>query len=93
MAKFDPHLLDRALAGERKERERLRLLDESPVEIDEAILFGSVVSSGRFDAYSDIAIPEVAPHAFFTLMGYFEDELRLEVNLVTIDFCPFAETV
>ena len=103
-ASFKTDVLDRALARKRQERERLRravqsealrLLDESPVEIDEAILFGSVVHPGRFGVHSDIdiAIPEVAPREYFTLMGHFEDGLGRDVDLVSIDVCTFAAAI
>ena len=103
-SRFDTGVLDRALARKRQERERvrravqaraLRLLDESPVEIEEAILFGSVVRPGRFDARSDvdIAIPAVEPGSYFTLAGHFEDGLERDVDLVTIDTCHFADTI
>ena len=103
-SRFDTGVLDRALARKRQERERvrravqaraLRLLDESPVEIEEAILFGSVVRPGHFDTGSDVdvAIPAVAPRAYFTLMGHLEDGLGRDVDLVAIESCHFADTI
>ncbi len=103
-SRFDTRVLDRALARKRQERERLRhavqaqalrLLDESPVEIGEAILFGSVVRPGCFDAASDvdIAIPAVDPRAYFMLLGHFEDGLERDVDLVALDTCHFADTI
>ena len=102
--KFKTDVLDRALARKRREREALRvavqaraleLLDESPVELDEAILFGSVVRLGRFSAQSDVdvAVPDLEPRAFFTLMGHLEDGLEREIDLVPIDTCHFADTI
>ena len=101
---FKTDVLDRALARKRREREALRLavqtralrlLDESPVEIDEAILFGSVVRPGRFDARSDVdvAIPDLEPRDFFALMGHLEEGLEREIDLVPIDTCHFADTI
>lgn len=103
-SRFDTGVLDRALARKREERERvrravqaraLRLLDESPIDVGEAILFGSVVRPGQFDAESDVdvAIPAVAPRAYFTLMGHLEDGLGRDVDLVTIDSCHFADAI
>ena len=97
-------MLDRALARQRGEREALRLavqaqalqlLDELPVALDEAILFGSVVRPGRFDARSDvdIAVPDLEPRAFFTLMGHLEEGLGREIDLVPIDTCHFADSI
>ena len=102
--KFKTDVLDRALARKRREREALRvtvqeralrLLDESPVELGEAILFGSVVRPGRFHARSDVdvAIPDIEPRAFFALMGHLEEGLEREIDLVPIDTCHFADTI
>ena len=73
----------------------LRLLDESPVALDEAILFGSVVRPGRFSARSDVdvAVPELEPRDFFALMGHLEDGLEREIDLVPIDTCHFADAI
>ena len=103
-SRFKTDVLDRALARQRREREALRLavqaqalqlLDESPVALDEAILFGSVVRPGRFGARSDvdIAVPDLEPRDFFTLMGHLEEGLEREIDLVPIDTCHFAEVI
>lgn len=103
-SRFDTGVLDRTLVRKRQERERVRravqaralhLLDESPVAVGEAILFGSVMRPGQFDADSDVdvAIPAVAPRAYFTLMGHLEDGLGRDVDLVTIDSCHFADAI
>ena len=102
--RFNTDVLDRALARKRREREALRvavqaraleLLDESPVELDEAILFGSVVRPGRFDARSDIdiAVPDLEPRDFFTLMGHLEEGLEREITLVPLKTCHFADSI
>ena len=102
--KFKTDVLDRAIARKRREREALRLavqaralrlLDESPVALDEAILFGSVVRPGRFSARSDVdvAIPDLEPRAYFALMGHLEDGLEREINLVPLDTCHFADSI
>ena len=101
---FNTDVLDRALERQRTEREKLRmavraralrLLDESPVDLDEAILFGSVVRPGRFDARSDvdIAVPDLEPRAYFALMGHLEEGLEREIDLVPIDTCHFADSI
>ena len=98
---FETDVLDRALARQRREREKLRcavqarvlrLLDGSPIELDEAILFGSVVRPGHFRARSDvdIAIPDLEPRAYFALMGHLEEGLGRDVDLVPIGTCHFA---
>ena len=102
--KFKTDVLDRALARKRQEREALRvavqaralkLLEESPVALDEAILFGSVVRPGRFSARSDVdvAVPDLEPRAYFALMGHLEDGLKREINLVPLDTCHFADSI
>ena len=102
--RFDTDVLDRALARQRREREALRLavqaralqlLDESPVALDEAILFGSIVRPGRFGARSDIdiAVPDLEPRDFFTLMGHLEEGLGREIDLVPIETCHFADSI
>ena len=102
--RFDTDVLDRALARKRREREALRLavqaralqlLDGSPVALDEAILFGSVVRPGRFSAHSDVdvAVPDLEPRDFFTLMDHLEEGLEREIDLVPIDTCHFADSI
>ena len=102
--KFKTDVLNRAIARKRREREALRvavqaralqLLDESPVELDEAILFGSVVRPGRFSARSDVdvAVPDLEPRDFFALMGHLEEGLEREIDLVPIDTCHFADSI
>ena len=104
VGKFKTDVLDRAIARKRREREALRLavqaralrlLDESPVALDEAILFGSVVRPGRFSARSDVdvAVPDLEPRAYFALMGHLEDGLGREINLVPLDTCHFADSI
>ena len=75
--------------------EALRLLDESPIELDEAILFGSLVRPGRFGPRSDvdIAVPRLEPRAYFTLMGHLEEGLEREIDLVALDTCHFADSI
>ena len=101
---FKTDVLDRALVRQRKEREKLRLavqaralrlLDESPVDLDEAILFGSVVRPGRFRARSDvdIAVPDLEPRDYLALMGHLEEGLEREIDLVAIDACHFADSI
>ena len=102
--RFNTDVLDRALARKRRERETLRvavqaraleLLDESPIALDEAILFGSLVRPGRFDVRSDIdiAVPDLEPRDFFTLMGHLEEGLEREIDLVPINTCHFADSI
>ena len=101
---FNTDVLDRALARQRAEREKLRLavqarvlrlLDESPVDLDEAILFGSIVRPGCFCARSDvdIAVHDLVPRAWFALMGHLEDGLERDIDLVTIETCHFADWI
>ena len=101
---FKTDVLDRALERQRAERERLRfavqarasrLLDESPVELDEAILFGSAVRPGRFGERSDVdvAVPDLEPRAWFALMGHLEDGLERDIDLVPLDACHFADSI
>ena len=102
--RFNTDVLDRALARKRREREALRvevqaralkLLEESPVPLDEAILFGSVVRPGRFSVHSDVdvAVPDLEPRDFFALMGHLEEGLEREIDLVPIDTCHFADSI
>ena len=101
---FKTDVLDRMRARRWQEREELRitvqaevlrLLDESPVELDEAFLFGSVVRPGRFGAHSDVdvAVPDLEARDYFTLMGHLEEGLEREIDLVPIDTCHFADTI
>ena len=101
---FKTDVLDRALERKRMECEKLRLavqaralrlLDESPVELDEAILFGSVVRPRRFGKRSDVdvAVPDLEPRAYFALMGHLEDGLERDIDLVPLDTCHFADSI
>ena len=101
---FKTDVLDRALERRRRDREALllavqaqalRLLDESWVGLDEATLFGSVVRPGRFHADSDVdvAIPDLEPRAYFALMGYLEEGLEREIDLVVLDVCHFSASI
>ena len=103
-ARFNTDVLDRTLARKRRKRETLRLavqgralrlLDESPVALDEAILFGSVVRPGRFSAHSDVdvAVPDLEPRDFFALMGHLEEGLERGIDLVPINTCHFADSI
>lgn len=101
---FKTDVLDLALERQRAEREMLRLavqarilllLDEAPVNLSEAILFGSIVHPGRFSARSDvdIAVSNLEPRAYFELMGYLEERLEREIDIVAIDNCHFADSI
>ena len=101
---FKTDVLDRALARRRQEREAerlalqaraLELLEEAPVDLAEAILFGSLVKPGRFRENSDIdvAVPHLEPRDFFELMGYLEEGLNRDIDLVLLSRCHFADSI
>lgn len=103
---FDTSVLDAALARRRAacERERqallakvLRLLDElaPQYDIQQAYIFGSLVTPGRFgpDSDVDIAVEQIDPVRFFEAMGKFSASLGREVDLVELDKCHFAHRI
>ena len=103
-ARFSTAVLDRALAKERRERERRRqatlgrlldLLAASPIALPDATIFGSILRPGAFVDQSDVdlAIAPVAPRCYFELKSYLEEGLRRTVDLVDRDGCHFADSI
>ena len=70
-------------------------LRESPIPIDEAIIFGSLVHQFSFDAHSDIdlAVHELGPRDYLSLKVYLEGRLRREVDLVELETCRFQSSI
>ena len=102
--KFSTSLLDSAKSRERQVRERRResilssLLDalvNSPVRVDEAIVFGSLISAYDFDDKSDIdvAVPTLTPRDYWTLKVYLENTTGREVDLLEIETCRFIDAI
>ena len=103
---FDTSVLDEALARRRTayEQERqillaevLRLLDDLAPRygIQQAYVFGSLVTPGRFTPASDvdIAVEKIDPVCFFEVMGEFSMLLERDVDLVELSKCHFAHRI
>jgi predicted nucleotidyltransferase len=103
---FDTSILDEALARRRaayeQERQTLlaevqRLLDDlgSRYSIQQAYIFGSLVTPGRFIPGSDvdIAVEQIDPARFFEAMGEFSMRLKREVDLIELNKCHFADKI
>lgn len=103
---FDTSVLDEAKARRFVENEKLRqqvlqmtldFLDEFGVgyDLEKAVLFGSVLVSGRFHEQSDvdIAVEHVEPTVFFELMASLSMALGREVDLVDLGHCHFADQI
>ena len=103
---FDTSVLDEALARRRatyeQERKILlaevqRLLDDLGPRygIQQAYVFGSLVTPGRFIPESDvdIAVEQIDPVHFFEAMGEFSMRLKREVDLVELNKCHFADKI
>ena len=104
MARFTTEVLDQALEHQWWARERLRqevrdrllqLLAAAPVELPEAIIFGSILRAGAFGHQSDVdlAIPPVSPRTYVALKSYLERGLNREIDLVDLDGCHFADSI
>ena len=95
-SKFSTALLDKVKLEKRRAREERRraLLDtlltalyESPVAVDEAIIFGSLISESKFHAMSDIDIAvefsDITKKQAFdfrkNIMGKVSDKLDIQV--------------
>ena len=103
---FDTSLLDTALkerqAANEGERQMvlskvLALLTElAPTyDIQQAYVFGSVATPGRFGPASDvdIAVEQINPARFFEAMSQFSYSLKREIDLVELDKCHFADKI
>ncbi len=103
---FDTYLLDQALEQRRQRLEEARqqtlrqtfdLLDKvaTPLGVDRAYVFGSVLRAGRFHERSDVdvAVEAIEPEAFFALMSRLSSALVRDVDVVDLRKCHFAERV
>ena len=101
---FSTEVLDRSLRKARSRREELRVrvlsdlqsaLDASPVPLEHALMFGSVIVPGRFrlDSDVDVAVECIEPREYLALKSYLEGRLVREVDLVELDRCHFAESI
>lgn len=103
---FSTQILDRALARKRAEREHLRqavyartiaalerLADD--VAFERAILFGSVLATGRFRADSDvdIAFSRLDDTDFFPVVARLSRELERDVDIIQLENHPLATSV
>ncbi|PSB15808.1 signal peptidase [filamentous cyanobacterium CCP1] len=103
---FNTRLLDESIAKRRQQNEQTRQetlkrllawLDDrgSQYGIDRVYIFGSVTAPGRFRADSDIdlAIEQMAPEAFFAMMGQLAEAFERDVDLVELRKCHFADRI
>jgi predicted nucleotidyltransferase len=106
MTKFDTALLDQTLAKQQKQREQERLatmqrvlawLDQyAPAfSIHRAYLFGPLLRPNCFGSHSDVDITVEALDAnhFFSAMADLSEAVGLDVDLVGLHKCPFAERI
>ncbi len=101
---FSTQVLDRSLQRARIQREELRTavlsallsaLEDAPVPLGRAIIFGSLVAPDRFRPESDIdvAVDSIDPRDYFTLKSHLEGRLLREVDLIELDRCPFSASI
>ncbi len=103
---FDTSVLDAALARRRAENEQkrqallaevLHLLEQlGPVYgIQQAYVFGSLATPGRFDPQSDIdiAVEQIDPDRFFEVIGKFSFALGRQLDLIELEKCHFADKI
>ena len=104
LGEFSTHVLDHVKAEERRSREAMRngvlkeleqSLIESPIRIDEAYFFGSLVRPHGFGLHSDVdlAVHSMDPRAYLSLKMYLEGRLQREVDLVEIEPCRFSKSI
>jgi predicted nucleotidyltransferase len=103
---FDTSVLDEALARRHAAYEQARqillaevqrLLDDLGPRygIQQAYVFGSLVTPGRFTPESDvdIAVEQIDPVRFFEAMGKFSMLLERDVDLIELSKCHFAHLI
>jgi predicted nucleotidyltransferase len=103
---FNTYLLDEILAHrqDRLEHERQLVLDRViqwleafgiQYGIHRAYLFGSLTRPGRFKETSDvdIAVEQMNPEDFFTVLGLLAEAIGRETDLVQLDKCHFANRI
>lgn len=103
---FDTYLLDDWIAEHRTKLEQERQATFAKViqwlevfgdnyGIHQAYLFGSLIRPGKFTETSDldIAIDEVNPEHFFSVIGLLSTELGREVDLIELKKCHFAHRI
>jgi hypothetical protein len=103
---FDTSVLDAALARRRAKNEQTRqelltrlldlLAELGPTYgIQQAYIFGSLISPDRFGPHSDIdvAVEQIEATRFFEAIGKFSAVLGREVDLVELDKCHFAHRI
>lgn len=106
MTRFSTHLLDKALAEKREERERrreeklalvLRALDKlyRRIPFQEAYIFGSLAKPHRYfdDSDVDIAFVGLKDEDFFRAMAFLSRELRTEVDVLHLEGHPLREKI
>jgi uncharacterized protein len=102
--RFSTEILDLAKQNRREERELLRSatlellersLAKSPIPVEEAFVFGSLVRPFSFDSRSDVdlAVHALDPRDYFSLKTYLEQELQREVDLLEIETCRFSDKI
>lgn len=103
---FDTSVLDKALAARAAGWEQLRqsilgrletLLEEAGERfgLRQAVIFGSIITPGRFTDRSDVdvAVVELPAEAFFPLAAFLSADLGRDVDLVWLEDLHFAATV
>ena len=100
----DSHILDSVVHAQKQRRESernhalqqvVRALNDAPIYLQEAYLFGSILVPGAFGAQSDvdIAIHETEPRTYFRLKSYLEHTIGREVDLIELERCRFADSI
>ncbi len=86
------------------EQERVLLLNKvlewlnnfsSSYGIKQAYIFGSILRSGKFHEQSDldIAVVQINPEDYFTVISLLQDYLGREVDVIILDNCHFAQKI
>lgn len=103
---FKTYLLDEIIRSKRDrlERERQTLLAQVKRWLDDyggqygirsAYIFGSLTRPDRFTETSDvdIAVEQIDPEVFFTVISLLVTALGREVDLIKLDQCHFAHRI
>ena len=73
----------------------IEALTASPIRLDDAYIFGSLVRPGDFYDSSDVdvAVHAVLPRNYFDLKCHLEERIGRDVDLVEIESCRFFDSI
>ncbi len=103
---FSTHKLDKVLGDRRKklEAERQQILNKTKQWLDnnapkyginQAYIFGSLISPGKFhqDSDVDLAVEQINAEDYFSVISLLSTYLEREVDILLLKQCHFAHRI